>query len=125
MNNFFVKSLLLMVICLNFSFVFALSPEERLQDENLEKQANELFLEVRCLSCNGQVIENSDSEFANQMRGLIRQKILEGKSNQEIKKELLNEFGSDILTDSQNLKLKLIIFILIIFTSIFLIRKIS
>lgn len=57
-----------------------------------------LFLEVRCLVCNGQVIENSDSEFSFQMRKNIRQKITEGKTDEEIRSELVAEFGDDILT---------------------------
>jgi cytochrome c-type biogenesis protein CcmH len=82
---------------------FALSVEPRLEDEKMEERARNLFLEVRCLVCNGQVIENSDSEFSFQMRALIRQKILEGKSDDEIKDELSKKFGSDILTSSKTI----------------------
>lgn len=84
---------------------FALSPEVRLENENLETRAMALFLEVKCLTCNGQVIENSESEFAFQMRDLIRQKIREGKSDDEIKNELSAEFGENILTSSNDNKL--------------------
>jgi cytochrome c-type biogenesis protein CcmH len=89
----------LMALILIFSSsALALSPEEKLKDETLENRAMELFLEVRCLVCNGQVIENSDSEFSHQMRENIRQKILTGKSNDEIRTDLIEEFGEDILT---------------------------
>jgi len=84
---------------------YALSPEVRLENENLETRAMALFLEVKCLTCNGQVIENSESEFAFQMRDLIRQKIREGKSDNEIKNELSAEFGENILTSSNDNKL--------------------
>jgi len=83
----------------------ALSPEVRLENEKLEARAMALFLEVKCLTCNGQVIENSESEFAFQMRNLIRQKISEGKSDSEIKSELSSEFGENILTSSSDNKL--------------------
>lgn len=76
---------------------FALSPEPRLSNEFQEQRAQKLFLEVRCLVCNGQVIENSDSEFSFEMRQLIRKKISEKKSDEKIKKELVKEFGDDIL----------------------------
>ena len=62
----------------------------------------ELFLEVRCLVCNGQVIENSDSEFSYQMRKNIRQKIATGKTDDEIRAELTQEFGENILTKPSN-----------------------
>ena len=87
-----------MVLILLSSHSFALSPEEKLPDESQEKRAMALFLEVRCLVCNGQVIENSDTEFSFLMRKNIRQKIAENKSDDEIRSELVAEFGEDILT---------------------------
>lgn len=89
----------LCLVFLLFSFsAFALSPEKKLQDEKLEQRAMALFLEVRCLVCNGQVIENSDTEFASKMRQNIREKITTGKSDDEIRNELVGEFGENILT---------------------------
>jgi cytochrome c-type biogenesis protein CcmH len=83
-----------------FSFsAQSLSPEFRIKDEAKERRAMNLFLQVRCLVCGGQVIESSNTEFSFEMRKLIRQKILDGKSDQEIKDELSNEFGADILTE--------------------------
>ena len=79
---------------------FALSPEARLPNEAQEQRAMELFLEVRCLICGGQVIENSNTEFSYEMRKLIRQKISSGLTNKEIKNELVKEFGEDILTST-------------------------
>ena len=80
---------------------FALSPEPHLENEAQEQRAMKLFLEVRCLVCHGQVIENSATEFAFEMRKLIRQKISDGKSDDEIRTELIKEFGSDILVYSE------------------------
>ncbi len=77
----------------------ALAPEKHLADEKQEQRAVKLFLEVRCLVCGGQVIENSNTEFSFAMRQLIRQKISENKSNKEIKTELIKEFGEDILIE--------------------------
>lgn len=79
---------------------FALAPENRLADDVQEQRAMKLFLEVRCLVCSGQVIENSNTEFSFEMRKLIREKIESGKSDQEIKSDLVKEFGQDILTYS-------------------------
>lgn len=90
---------------------FALSPEDKLPNERQEQRAMELFLEVRCLVCNGQVIENSDTEFSFEMRKNIRERISTGKSNEEIKAELVQEFGENILTKPSN-KNKIILWIL-------------
>jgi cytochrome c-type biogenesis protein CcmH len=71
----------------------------------------DLFLEVRCLVCEGQVIENSDTEFSFAMRKSIRDRILSGKTNEEIKKELVKEFGEDILI-TPNFANKYLLFLL-------------
>lgn len=86
-----------------FSSAYALSPETRLADDAQEQRAMSLFLQVRCLVCGGQVIENSNTEFSFEMRKLIRQEISAGKSNEEIKAELVKKFGEDILV-SPNFK---------------------
>jgi cytochrome c-type biogenesis protein CcmH len=80
---------------------FALSPENHLTNETQEQRAMKLFLQVRCLVCEGQVIESSETEFSFEMRKLIRKKISEGKSDEKIKEELVQEFGEDILLEPQ------------------------
>lgn len=80
-----------------FKNSLALSPEQRLDNEEQEKLAREIFLEVRCLICSGQVIESSNNEFAHSMRQLIRQKISEGNSKRQIEEYLKEKYGSDIL----------------------------
>jgi cytochrome c-type biogenesis protein CcmH len=77
----------------------ALSPEAKLANDADEQRARNLFLQVRCLVCAGQVIENSDTEFSFEMRKLIRREIAAGKTDQEIKTELVQKFGEDILTE--------------------------
>jgi len=94
----YIRILFLITLLTSFES-FALSPEPRLSDENQEQRAMNLFLEVRCLTCQGQVIENSDSEFSYEMRQLIRRKISDGKSDENIRIELVDQFGSDILVN--------------------------
>lgn len=106
---------------------YALSVEEHLSNEADEQRARKLFLEVRCLVCQGQVIESSDTEFSFEMRKLIRNKITQGKSDQEIKEELIAEFGEDILTSRRLNKNNILLWILPIIFAIlpifYLIRK--
>src|SRR3989338_3835817 len=97
MKNFWYSFFAVLFFCFS---TYALSPEKRLDDEVQEQRAMNLFLQVRCLVCNGQVIENSDTEFAFQMRKIIREKIVTGKSDEEIKEELIRKFGKDILINS-------------------------
>lgn len=94
MKNFSAKFVFFFFISLS---ALAFSPESRLPNEADEQRARQLFLQVRCLVCNGQVIENSFTEFSYQMRQNIRVKIAAGKTNEEIKSALVEEFGDDIL----------------------------
>ncbi len=75
---------------------FALSPEAHISEPQ-EQRARELFLQIKCPVCAGQVIESSDTEISFQLRKLVREKIVEGKSDEEIKSYLVTHYGEDIL----------------------------
>lgn len=90
------KVLFLLLILFSFNSL-AISPEQRLKDPELESKARRIFLQVRCLVCDGQVIESSDNQFSYEMRHLIRQKVLEGISEDKIMFDLIEEFGYDII----------------------------
>ena len=57
-----------------------------------------LFKEIRCLVCQGQTINESNSELAEDIKLLIREKILEGQSDNEIKDFLVQKYGEWIGT---------------------------
>ncbi|MBM5782392.1 MAG: hypothetical protein FJ368_03110 [Pelagibacterales bacterium] len=97
---------------------FALTPEEHLQNEYDEQRARNLFLEVRCLVCSGQVIESSNTEFSFEMRKMIRNKIIEGKTDEEIKEDLVSQFGEDILTSAKLSKNNFLLWFLPLFFAI-------
>jgi len=106
----------------------ALNPEMRLSNPDDENRAMNLFLQVRCLVCNGQVIENSDSKFAFYVRSLIREQISQGKSDDDIKENLVATFGEDILNQPKNSSILLLTLIslslsAVIFFKVFARRK--
>lgn len=118
----FLAIFLISLLSINNSL--ALSPEEKLNDPKLEERAMNLFLIIRCVVCNGQVIENSDTKFAYDMRQFVRQKISIGKTDEEIKNELKETFGDSILTEISTKKIWIILtliatFLLLIFLKIF------
>ena len=83
---------------------FALTPETHLPEPQ-EQRARELFLQIKCPVCAGQVIESSNTEISFELRKLVREKIVQGKSDEEIKTYLVAEYGEDIL-NSPNFNLK-------------------
>lgn len=81
---------------------FAQQPEEStyvppLADATLEARAKSLQRELRCLVCQGQSIDESNSALAADLRRLIRQQIQGGQSDDEIKNFLVARYGAFVL----------------------------
>jgi len=81
---------------------FAQQPEEStyvppLADANLEARAKSLQRELRCLVCQGQSIDESNSALAADLRRLIRQQIQAGQSDDDIKNFLVARYGAFVL----------------------------
>jgi cytochrome c-type biogenesis protein CcmH len=75
----------------------AVLPSEKLDDPEKEQRAQELGEEIRCLVCQSESIANSNAGLAKDLRVLIREKIQEGQSNQEIKDFLQSRYGDYVL----------------------------
>ncbi|MBL1419124.1 MAG: cytochrome c-type biogenesis protein CcmH [Alphaproteobacteria bacterium] len=68
-----------------------------LQDVTLEQRAKDLSLELRCLVCQNQSIESSDADLAIDLKILVREQILQGKTDLEIKQFLVDRYGEFVL----------------------------
>ena len=77
--------------------VFCIEPDEILSDNRLENRARNLSKGIRCLVCQNQSIDDSDSELAKDLRKIIRIKIVEGKKDKEINDFLVEKYGNFIL----------------------------
>ena len=68
-------------------------------DLSIEDQARveHLFKEVRCPVCAGQSIAESDVEVSKTLRAYIVDEIESGKSDEEIKRDLVAAYGAGIL----------------------------
>ena len=94
-----MKNILLIsfVLLLNPLNVFSIEPDEILSDSKLENRARNLSKGIRCLVCQNQSIDDSDSELAKDLRKIIRVKIIEGKKDKEINDFLVEKYGNFIL----------------------------
>ena len=90
-------NLLCFVLLLNPLNVFSIEPDEILSDSKLENRARNLSKGIRCLVCQNQSIDDSDSELAKDLRKIIRIKIVEGKKDKEINDFLVEKYGNFIL----------------------------
>ena len=66
-------------------------------NEVLEEKVKKLTLELRCMTCQNQSIYDSEAEFSNDIKKIIRIKFEEGKSEKEIKLFLVERYGEYIL----------------------------
>ena len=83
------KLFILIVLTLFSQNIFA--------DENLDKKAREINKKIRCVVCQSQSIDDSDSLLARDLRVLIKEKLKEGKSEKEITNYLVERYGEFIL----------------------------
>ena len=94
MRNILLISFVLLLNPLN---VFSIEPDEILSDSKLENRARNLSKGIRCLVCQNQSIDDSDSELAKDLRKIIRIQIVEGKKDKEINDFLVEKYGNFIL----------------------------
>ena len=94
------KILLIMVICLAQFFsndVYTVEPDEMLKNQEQETRARKISKNIRCMICQNQSIDESDAPLAKDLRILIREKIKDGKNNNEIYEFLTERYGDFIL----------------------------
>ena len=76
---------------------YAVEPEEFLQNPNQEMRARNITKNIRCLVCQNQSIDDSSAPLAKDLRALIRIKVQENDTNEEIYKFLTDRYGDFIL----------------------------
>jgi len=76
---------------------FAVEPSEMLEDPELEARARELSAGLRCLVCQNQSIDDSNADLARDLRVLVRERIKEGDTNEEVKEYLVDRYGEFVL----------------------------
>ncbi len=95
----FSLSVLIIVITILFSKtnIYSVEPEEFLQNPKQELKARNISKNVRCLVCQNQSIDESAAPLAKDLRILIRKKVKEGYTENEIYKFLTDRYGDFIL----------------------------
>jgi cytochrome c-type biogenesis protein CcmH len=71
------------------------------QDSALEAATTMLASELRCPVCQGNSIQDSPSELAQQMRDLIRDQLRAGKTPDEVRAYFVDKYGEWILLSPQ------------------------
>jgi cytochrome c-type biogenesis protein CcmH len=75
----------------------ATNPDEILRDPVLEQRARDLSRQLRCLVCQNQSIDDSDADLARDLRRIVREQLLAGRSDEEIIDYLTARYGDFVL----------------------------
>ena len=80
--------IIIFFIIFNFNIVNA---------ETFLVDSNKIFKNLRCLICQGQSVADSNSEFAQTIKLVVRDQIKDGKSEKEIYDFLIEKYGEWIV----------------------------
>ena len=75
----------------------AVNPDEMLKDPALESRAREISAELRCLVCQNQSIDDSNADLAKDLRILVRERLTQGDSNEQVIDYLVDRYGEFVL----------------------------
>jgi cytochrome c-type biogenesis protein CcmH len=77
--------------------LFAVQPDEMLSDPKLEARARALSMELRCMVCQNQSIDDSEAPLAHDLRVLVRERLKAGDSGAEVIDYLVARYGEFVL----------------------------
>jgi cytochrome c-type biogenesis protein CcmH len=75
----------------------ALRPDEMLNNPKLEARARTIGKELRCLVCQNESIDDSDADLAHDLRVLVRQRVLAGDTDAQVKQYVVARYGNYVL----------------------------
>jgi cytochrome c-type biogenesis protein CcmH len=75
----------------------AVQPDEIMADPALEARARGLSKELRCMVCQNQSIDDSDAPLARDLRLLVRERLKDGDSDQQVLDFLVARYGDFVL----------------------------
>ena len=91
-----MKIKLSILILMFISFSSILSASSKMTSKQNDR-AIDLFKETRCLVCQSQTIYDSNSELATDLKLFIKEEIIAGKTDDNIKAQLVTNYGEWIL----------------------------
>ena len=119
--NLFYKILL--------GFVFITLSFQGNSKENISEKVKRLTLELRCMTCQNQSVYDSEAEFSNDIKNIVKTKFEEGKTEKEIKIFLVERYGEYILfrpmIDYKNLFLWAFPFVLLAISLFFIVFRVK
>ena len=112
---------------ITFSFLLLILINNSVLADNKISKVDSISKNLRCLICQGQSVYDSQSEFAISVKDLIKKKIEEGNSDNDIYEYLKNKYGDWIMyepeLDKNTLLLWILPLILFVFGGLLIFKK--
>ncbi|MDQ2714855.1 MAG: cytochrome c-type biogenesis protein CcmH [Chloroflexota bacterium] len=67
------------------------------QQPTLDQRTEDVASQLKCPICQGESVQDSPSELAQQMRGVIRQQLQSGRSEQQVIQYFVDRYGEQIV----------------------------
>ena len=95
---FFRSSCLVIALLILFPFnTNAVDHSEILRNPTLEKRARHISKDLRCLVCQNQSIDDSDAPLARDLRLLVRERLIQGDTDNEVFDYVVSRYGDFVL----------------------------
>ena len=94
-----MKYLLMALLCCLPVFAHAGEAKDIADDPVLERRMIQLAEKVRCLVCQSEPVSTSHSDWSNDVRAIMREKMKAGATDQQIMDLLVERFGKSVLFD--------------------------
>ena len=79
------------------SVALAVKPDEVLPNPALEARARDISAHLRCLVCQNQSIDDSDADLARDLRILVRERLVAGDTDEQVKDFVVDRYGEFVL----------------------------
>ncbi|MCE8507001.1 cytochrome c-type biogenesis protein CcmH [Ruegeria pomeroyi] len=88
---------LILILSLIAAPLWAVQPDEVLDDPVLESRARDLSEGLRCLVCRNESIDESNAELARDLRLLLRERLVAGDSDEQAVAYIVDRYGEYVL----------------------------
>ena len=82
---------------IKFIIIFAILSLHSVTAETIKSKQNEIVKNLRCLVCQGQSVSDSNSEFAQTIKLVVKDLIQDGKTEKEIYIFVIEKYGEWIV----------------------------
>jgi cytochrome c-type biogenesis protein CcmH len=129
MNPMKVLSLAACLLASLFFFTLSGTGKASLSEDELQAQTKEVAKTLRCAVCQSESVWESNAELALQMREIIRERLQQGESPEQIRAYFVSRYGDFILLKPRTFGLNWLLwggpFLLLLMGALFLLKNIK